>query len=123
MSELALYVDQETKQMIENSRITLLQTIEKDLYFYPQSESVIFKNDSDKQEEIVKKLVLSNKKQFNPLQFDAPVSKVGPLHIPPNVYQEIEEFGLDTLTIIQSVIREFQDVFGQSKKQPRMKLR
>jgi hypothetical protein len=30
MSELALYVDQETKQMIENSRITLLQTIEKD---------------------------------------------------------------------------------------------
>ena len=123
MSELALYVDQETKQMIENSRITLLQTIEKDLYFYPQSESVIFKNDSDKQEEIVKKLVLSNKKQFNPFQFDAPDSKVGPLHIPPNVYQEIEEFGLDTLTIIQSVIREFQDVFGQSKKQPRMKLR
>jgi hypothetical protein len=30
MSELALYVDQETKQMIENSLITLLQTIEKD---------------------------------------------------------------------------------------------
>jgi hypothetical protein len=30
MSELALYVDQETKHMIENSRITLLQTIEKD---------------------------------------------------------------------------------------------
>jgi hypothetical protein len=68
-------------------------------------------------------LVLSNKKQFNPFQFEAQTSKVGPLNIPPDVYQEIEEFGLDTLTIIQSVIREFHDVFDQSKKQPRMKLR
>jgi hypothetical protein len=68
-------------------------------------------------------LILSNKKQFNPFHYEAPTSKVGPLNIPPDVYQEIEEFGLDTLTIIQSVIREFQDVFDQSKKQPRMKLR
>ena len=71
----------------------------------------------------MKKLVLSNKKQSNPFQYEGPASKVSPLNIPPDVYQEIEEFGLDTLTIIQSVIREFQDVIDQSKKQPRMKLR
>lgn len=64
MSEIALYVDPETRQMIENSRITLLQSMEKDpLLNSAGGDPSSFKNDS-KQEEIVRRLILSNQKQF-----------------------------------------------------------
>ncbi len=92
--------------MIENSRITLLQSMEKDPVLYSGEQLSATRNEG-KQEEIVQKLILSNKKKFVTYK---------ELNIPREVYQEIEEYGLDTLSIIKSVIAQFSDVLDQSSK-------
>lgn len=56
MSEIAMYVDPETRLMIENSRLTLLQTVEKeDLTQYYAAANHLHKmnESSSKQDEIV----------------------------------------------------------------------
>eukprot|EP00347_Sterkiella_histriomuscorum_P007061 403350399 len=108
--DISRYIDKESKQLIDRK-----QSIKNTL-----GKQETMKLDDDKQNEIIQKIVEQsqlqnngNNQQSQNTQLDTSRldSKQQLIHVTPNIIEEIEQYGMDSITILRQVVKQYKYLF------------